>query len=129
MTDFDDMVKSYAKNEHIQTPEGFEARIDLAAERISKGKIKPSFKTKMMKPSFAAAVIAVCVLTLSGAVFAANVLSSSDGFGYFSRMYEKRFPAKTADAVTFSDMAAWWDTGWGDDEFVLTFWIEGYSGI
>ena len=26
-------------------------------------------------------------------------------------------------------MSAWWDTGWGDDEFVLTFWIEGYSDV
>jgi beta-lactamase regulating signal transducer with metallopeptidase domain len=65
----------------------------------------------------------------TGFAFAANVVDAHDGYGYFDRMYENRFPAETADAVSFSDMAAWWDTGWGDDEFVLTFWIEGYSDI
>jgi len=74
-------------------------------------------------------VAAVLTVFLSMTAFAATVISANDGFGYFKRMYEQRFPAKTADEVTFSDMAAWWDTGWGDDEFVLTFWIEGYSDI
>jgi len=130
MTDFDDMVKSYARTERVQTPEGFEARIDSRAEAIKRSKAKPGFKLKMLKPSFAAAVIAICVLMLSGAVFAANVLSSKDGFGYFSRLINKQeYPVKTAETVAFSDMAAWWDTGWGDDEFVLTFWVEGYSDI
>jgi len=130
MTDFDDKVKSYARAERVQTPEGFEARMDSRAEAITRSKAKPGFKVKMLKPSFAAAVIAICVLLLSGAVFAVNVLSAKDGFGYFSRLINKQeYPAKTAEEIVFTDMAAWWDTGWGDDEFVLTFWIEGYSDI
>jgi len=130
MTDFDEMVKGYARTERVQAPERYEARMDRKIEEVIMSKAKPGFKMKMMKPSFLAAVIATCILMLGGAVFATNVLSNMDGFGYFSRLINKReYPAKTAEEIVFTDMAAWWDTGWGDDEFVLTFWIEGYSDI
>jgi hypothetical protein len=65
----------------------------------------------------------------TGVAFAANFISAHDGFGYFNRIQENRLPAETADEVSFTDIAAWWDTGWGDDEFVLSFWIEGYADI
>lgn len=78
----------------------------------------------------AVVICAALIGTLgTGFAFAANVMNAHDGYGYFSRLEKQKLPAENASVVTFSDMAAWWDTGWGDDEFVLTFWIEGYSDI
>jgi hypothetical protein len=104
MMDFDKMIIGYAKTEHVQAPIGFEARIDQEAERISKRNIKPGFRTKMLRPSYAAAVISICILIISGVAYASGILSRIDvGWnGKTVREYyqeEPRAYTKSADFV------------------------------
>lgn len=76
MNDFDEKIKNYAKQEHIQTPEGFEERIDNIIDNISKQKNTPRFHTKTIKPAMIAAVMGICILFVGGVVYASGIISS-----------------------------------------------------
>lgn len=76
MRDLDRKLKDIARNEQINTPEGFGERIENLAKSLSSKNIKPSFKTRMLRPSFAAAVIAATLLAIGGVVYASGIIAS-----------------------------------------------------
>ncbi len=78
MTNFDEKIKSYAANEQVQTPEGFDERIDSLLENILEKGVRRSFRGKMFRPSFIAAVIGSIIILIGGAVYASGVISSYD---------------------------------------------------
>jgi beta-lactamase regulating signal transducer with metallopeptidase domain len=83
-------------------------------------------------------LLAAVICTVgTGSVFALSTMNadkitiepSAAYNAYYSRMKQRPRAAELADEITFTDMSAWWDTGWGDDEFILSYFMEGYSEI
>ncbi len=78
MTDLDKKIKEYAKQEQMLVPEGFEKRIDNVIDNISKKGIRLGLGSKMLKPSFIAATISMCLLLACGVVYASGIISRFD---------------------------------------------------
>ncbi len=74
MTNFDDKLKSIAKRETIQTPEGFEKRMDAVIDSIPKQKNIGRFSMGVRR-AMIAAVIVVSMVLAGGVVYASGIIS------------------------------------------------------